>query len=226
MASSEISMPDAPMKASEGRVRWRRAGAMLAAATAAGAVLVALSAQGVLAANFAISGIPFIVTATRLDGTGFEQFATIDNMAAGADNPNATDSQGQFPNRGNTGGQVLVVVSAIRSARLTSLCQSVSVGPINLKITAGSGATPVTASNLVVDSDQLTGNAAFTNINIGQDASTFNQVPGATGRDQLGIFGQQADHVTIDNLRQSNWATTAASFTLPGLNLGFASGGC
>ncbi|HEU5332359.1 MAG TPA: DUF6230 family protein, partial [Actinocrinis sp.] len=75
-----------------------------------------------------------------------------------------------------------------------------------------------------VDSDQLSGDAQFTNIAIGQDASTLTEVPGVTG--PLGDFGQQADHVTIDNLRQDNYATTAASFTLPGLSMSFSSNGC
>jgi hypothetical protein len=207
----------------EGRVRWRRMGAMLAAATAAGSVLVVLTAQGVLAAQFAVSGLPFVVTATKLQGTGFEQFGSLDNMAPGS--PNASNTQSQSPpNQGNTGGQVLVVVSAIQSATLTNLCQSVSLGAVSLKITAGSGSTPVTATTLVVDSDVLTGDASFGNISIGQDASTLDQVKGVTG--PIGDFGQQADTVTIQNLRQENFATTAASFTLPGLTLTFANSGC
>lgn len=52
-----------------------------------------------------------------------------------------------------------------------------------------------------------------------QDAGTLNEVPGVTG--PSGGFGQQADSVTIDNLRQNTWLTTAGSFTLPGFNLTF-----
>ncbi len=214
---------DVSTQQGEGGIRWRRTGAMLAAATAAGAVLVVLTAQGVLAANFAISGVPFTVTSTRLQGTGFEQFGSIDGMAPGS--PNASNTQSQSPaNRGNTGGQVLVVVSAIQTATLANLCQSVSLGAVSLKITAGSGSRPVAASTLVVDSDLLTGDASFGNIAIGQDASTVNEVRGVTG--PAGDFAQQADTVTIDNLRQENFATTAASFTLPGLTLTFANSGC
>jgi hypothetical protein len=36
-----------------------------------------------------------------------------------------------------------------------------------------------------------------------------------------GGFGQQADSVTIDNLKQNTWLTTAGTFTLPGFNLTF-----
>jgi Family of unknown function (DUF6230) len=195
-----------------GRVRWRRFGAMLGISGVITGTLVVLTAQGVLAAQFAISGLPFTVTADQLNGTGFEQFATLDSMVP------------KSPNAGSTGGQLVLVVSAIKSATLTNLCQSVSLGGSYLKITAGTGSTPVSASTLVVDSSQLSGDATFSNIDVGQDASTLNEVPGVTGN--AGVFAQQADHVTINNLRQTNYATTAATFTLPGLSLGFSSTGC
>jgi hypothetical protein len=195
---------------------------MLLASAVAGSVLVALTAQGVLAAQFAISGIPFTVTATKLSGTGFEQFGNLDSMAPNS--PIASNTQGQPPNQGDTGGVVVVVTSAIASATLTNLCQSINLGGTNLKLTAGTGSTPVSANTLVVDSDLLTGDASFNNISIGQDASTVDKVPGVTG--PLGDFAQAADSVTITNLRQDNFATTAASFTLPGLRLGFSDTGC
>ena len=195
-----------------GRVRWRRFAALMLPATLTAGALVTLTAQGVLAAQFAISGIAFTVTADKLDGTGFEQYGTLDSTAPGS--PNQTD----------TGGQVIVMTSAIHTATLTNLCQSIGLGAINLVLHAGSGTNPVKATNLVVDSDQLSGDAQFTNIAIGQDASTLTEVPGVTG--PLGDFGQQADHVTIDHLRQDNYATTAASFTLPGLSMSFSSNGC
>ena len=209
MASPETPVPAPPAL---GRVRWRRFAALMLPATLAGAALVTLTAQGVLAAQFSISGIAFTVTADKLDGTGFEQYGALDNTAPGS--PNQTD----------TGGQVLVMTSAIHTATLTNLCQSISLGAVFLILRAGGGTHPVQATNLVVDSDQLSGDAQFGNIAIGQDASTLTEVPGVTG--PLGDFGQQADHVTITNLRQDNYATTAASFTLPGLNMSFSGNGC
>jgi Family of unknown function (DUF6230) len=201
-----------PARSRPGRVRWRRFAAMLGISGVITGTLVVLTAQGVLAAQFSISGLPFTVTASQLQGTGFEQFATLDSMIA------------KSPNAGSTGGQLVLVVSAIKSATLTNLCQSVSLGGSYLKITAGTGSTPVSASTLVVDSSQLSGDASFSNIDVGQDASTLNEVPGVTG--SPGVFAQQADSVTINNLRQTNYATTAATFTLPGLSLGFSSTGC
>lgn len=195
-----------------GGTRWLRFAATILGTGAIAAAMVALTAQGVLAASFSISGTPFVVTADSLDGTGFEQFATLDTMPENS------------PNAGDTGGQVVVVVSAIQSAKLTNLCQSISLGGAFLKITAGNAGTPVSATTLVVDSDQISGEASFSNIAIGQDASTLTEVPNVTGN--LGVFGQQADTVSIKNLRQNNFATTAAVFTLPHLNISFTDTGC
>jgi hypothetical protein len=202
-----------------GGVRWKRFGGMMALTGVVTAGMIALTASGVLAANFSISGMPFTVTATNLHGEGFEQYATIDNMIPNS--PNATDENG---------GQELVIVSAINQAQLTNLCQSVSLGGINLKITAGDNGNKVQARALVVDSDLISGDADFTNINVGQDASTFKKVTDpATGeviKGGEGVFGQQADSVDINNLRQNNYATTASRFTLPHLRMAFAGSGC
>ena len=198
--------------AAQGRVRLRRFAALGVPAAVAGGALVVLTAQGVLAAQFAISGMPFTVTAKQLTGYGMQQYGALDNTAPHS--PNLTDEN----------GQELVFVSAIRQAQLTDLCQSVSLGFVSLVIRAGSGSSPVTASNLIVDSDQLTGDAKFTNLSVDQDASTLTEVPGNTG--PLGTFGQQADKVVIKNLRQNNWATTASTFTLPGMSIGFSDNGC
>jgi hypothetical protein len=195
-----------------GRTRWRRFAVMFVGSGAIAAGLVTATAQGVLAAQFALSGMPFTVTASKLTGTGFEQFATLDTMAPGS------------PNEGDTGGQLVLVVSAIDSAKLTNLCQSIDLGGAFLKITAGNRGTPVSARKLIVDSDSISGNASFTNIQIGRDASTLTAVPGLTG--PIGVLAQQADTVTITNLRQNNFATTAAAFTLPNLHISFSSEGC
>ncbi|MEU3827436.1 DUF6230 family protein [Streptomyces sp. NPDC029080] len=194
-----------------GRVRARRAAVMAVPATLIAAGLAVLTAQGALGVQFAISGMPFTVTATELNGTGFEQFGALDNMADGS------------PNAGDTGGQVLVVTSAIKSATLTKLCQSVDLGGTNLLITAGGGKDKVSATDLTTDSTVLSGNAAFNHIEIGNDASTLDKA-GVKG--PLGVFSQQADTVRIADLRQTNYATTAGVFKLPGLHLGFSDKGC
>jgi len=201
-----------------GRTRWRRFTAMLLGCLAAMTGLILLTGKGVLAASFSISGMPFTVTSPKLHGYGFEQYAELDNMVPGS------------PNEGDTGGQVVVIVSAIEDAELDGLCQSIALGGINLKITAGDAGTNVSARALVVDSDLISGDADFHRINVGQDASTFTKVHDpATGEDIKGgegVFGQQADSVDILNLRQNNYATTAARFTLPHLRMAFTGDGC
>lgn len=211
-SGSAPATPEVPQgSAGPGRVRMRRAAVMAVPAVLAAAGLAVLTAQGALGVQFAISGMPFTVTATNLDGTGFEQFGALDTMAEGS------------PNAGDTGGQVLVVTSAIKDATLTKLCQSVDLGGINLRITAGDGKDKVVATDLTTDSTVLSGDAKFEGIEIGNDASTLDKA-GVKG--PIGVFSQQADTVHIGNLRQTNYATTAGVFTLPNLHLSFSDDAC
>jgi hypothetical protein len=199
-------MPDEASKARpqlRGTVSWRRFAIAVVPAVAIAGTLAGLTAQGAIASSISVSGQEFLVTASQLNGTGFEQFG---GQVTGAD------------------GTRPVVVSAIKSASLANLCQSVTVGPVTLRITAGGGGNPVTADNLIVDASGVAGSeATFHNITIGQDAGTLGEDPGASG--QPGGFGQQADSITIDNLVQHTWLTTAGTFTLPGLSIGFG-GSC
>ena len=198
-------MPSETVAASlpQGRVRWRRLAVILVPAAALTAVLVGLIANGAIAASISVSGQEFLVTSSQLNGTGFEQFGG-----------QVTGSNGTQP----------VVVSAIHSATLSHLCQQVKVGGVTLTLHAGDGSTPVSASNLIVDASGQSGSeAVFHNITIGQDSGSLSQDPGAEGA--VGGFGQEAGSVTIDNLVQHTWLTTAGTFTLPGLTLGFG-GSC
>ncbi|GAA1993609.1 DUF6230 family protein [Catenulispora subtropica] len=197
----------------EGRVRYRRAAVPGLAALATTGALVFATAQGALGVQFAISGMPFDVTASSLHGEGFQQYGGLDQTAPGS------------PNLQDENGQQLVFVSVIRNATIHNLCQSVNLVGTNLLIKAGGGANAVTATNLVLDSDSLVGDEAdFNNISIGQDASTMTEVPSLAG--PLGVFGQQADSVDITNVRQHNWAATAATFKLPNLSMTFSDNGC
>ena len=186
-----------------GKVRWRRFAIVAVPAVAVAGVLVGLTAEGAIASSISVSGEEYTVTASQLTGTGFEQF--------GGEVSNASGPQP-------------VIVSAIHSAKLTDLCQAVKIGPITLRLTAGTGGTPASASNLIVDASGQTGSVAiFKNISIGLDAGTLTEDPGASGA--AGSFGEQADSITIDNLNQDTWLTTAGTFTLPNLSLGFG-GSC
>jgi len=189
-----------------GRVRWRRFAITLIPGVALAIMLILLSTQSVLAVSLSISGEPFTVTAGKLKGYGFEQFPVVDHSAGGS-----------------SGRRFLLEATAMRSATISHLCESVQVGPVSLVITAGNGSTPVSATNLVVDADRFSGNATFTHLNQGVAAGALNQVPGVTG--SAGAFALEASQVTITNLRQHAYATTAGTFTLPGLSFHLG-GGC
>jgi hypothetical protein len=183
-----------------GKVVWRRFAVVAVPAIAIAGTLIGLTAKGAIASSISVSGQEFLVTASQLNGTGFEQFG------------------GEVPGTNNS--QNPVVISAIHHATLANLCQSVTVGPVTLRLTAGGGGNLVSADNLVVDAGGQTGSVAtFHNITIGQDAGTLTEDPGTAGTP--GGFGQQADSITIDNLVQHTWLTTAGTFTLPGLSIGF-----
>jgi hypothetical protein len=189
---------------STGRVRWRKFALLIIPAGAVAALLVSLTATGAIAASISVSGTAFEVTATQFTGQGFEQYGGTVTTSGGATHP--------------------VAVTALRSGQITDLCQSVKVGPFTLVLRAGDDGTPASVSNIVIDADQQTGNASFSNVTIGQDASTLTEDPGHTGA--AGSFAEQADSFSITNLRQHTWLTTAGTFTLPGLSLSFSSAGC
>ncbi len=186
----------------EGRVRWRRFAVLTVPAVAVTAGLGIALAQGALAASFAVSGQQFKVSAKSLTGEGFAQYGSVD--------VNAREEL------------IPVAVTAIKEAELNSLCQSVVtslpvIGDISLNLTAGKK-TPVKATDLFVDATQLSGNATFTNIEIGRDASTLDKGP-ADAQGMQDMFAQQADTVSITDLRQTAWATNAGTFKLSGLSM-------
>src|SRR5882724_11859607 len=172
-----------------GRVRWWRFAAVAVPSLAVIGAILGLTAGGALASSFSISGQQFQVSADSLSGTGFQQVGTVDRKA--------------------NGRPVAVVESQIGSAKITNLCQSVvaafpfGLGTYTLRITAGGKGTPVSASGLVIDANQLSGSTAtFHSINIGQDASTLNDVPGAPGG-AAGTFGQESTSIDISELQQT-----------------------
>jgi hypothetical protein len=194
----------------QGRVRWKRFAFIFIPAVGVVAVLLGLTANGALASSFSISGQQFQVSANSLDGTGFQQFGTVEETSGGK--------------------PIAVAESEIGTAKITNLCQSVvatfplGLGTYTLRITAGRGGTPVSASSLIIDADQLSSSVAtFNNINIGQDASTLNAVSGVPDG-AAGTFGQQSSGVTIQGLRQVAYSTSAGTFTLPGFSLSLSAG--
>ncbi|WP_025158501.1 DUF6230 family protein [Leifsonia aquatica] len=171
-------------------------------------LLMAGVAQGAVPVSFAVSGSQFQISASKLDGSGFSQYAGVAPDTAG------TEHQ--------------VAIANIKSATLADLCQSVvtdtPLGKVGMLITAGGGGSPASASDLQIGMTDLKGDSKFGNIRIGVDASAVNTAAKGTAGD----FAQDADTVTIDNLQQTAWSTQASVFTLTGMHVQLTDGskGC
>lgn len=161
-------------------------------------------AQGAVPVSFAVSGSQFQISASKLDGTGFSQYAGVTNDTAGK--------------------QHAVAIANIKSATLADLCQSVvtdtPLGKVGVLISAGGGGKPASASDLQIGMTGLKGDSSFGNIRIGVDASTVN----TAAKGSAGDFAQDADSVTIANLQQTAWSTQASVFTLTGMTLQITDG--
>jgi len=196
----------------QGRTRWRRfAAVLLPAAVAAGGLMTGV-AHGKVPVAINVSGASFKITASSLHGKGFSQYGSFYNKP------------GETP--GVTGHAI--AAAAISHADLTNMCQSVVQplpwgGTVTLLIKAGGGGTPATADDLLIGMDFLAGDATFTKIDIGTDASKLSQGgPASVG--VPGGFGQEAESVDIKNLQQRAYTTHAGVFTLNGLTMQLVSG--
>lgn len=173
-------------------------------------VAVALSLMGAGVANgavpvsFAVSGSQFKIGASELDGTGFSQYSGVALEKSGK--PHA------------------VAIANIKTASLADLCQSAvsdtPLGKLGVLITAGGGGKPATATDLQLGMTDLQGDATFTNIRIGVDASSVN----TTAKGEQGGFAQDADALKISGLKQTAWSTQAGTFALNGLHLQITNG--
>ncbi|WP_018347542.1 DUF6230 family protein [Longispora albida] len=190
-----------------GRTRWRKFAYAMVPATAAVVVMFTGLSNGAIAASFAVSGHDFQVSASSMDVDGFAQYGGVDVEVNGA---------------GNKDKMHAVAIAAAKSAKVRDLCQSVIqevpvIGKVTIKITAGKDAD-VIAENLFLDMTQLKGDAVFTDIQIGQDASTLSK-GGPTGKGAVGGFGQQATRAQITNVKQVAWGVNAGTFKLTGMHL-------
>ncbi|MDX6315906.1 MAG: hypothetical protein QOF84_4163 [Streptomyces sp.] len=195
-----------PQDKPHGRTSWTLTAIVLVPTLLLSGVVVVGIATGLVPVSLAISaqaaslsGQQIQVAADRLDGTQFTQYVVVDRT-----------TKGRYPEG----------ASGIKSAELHNLCQSVvshvpGFGDVTLLIKAGGGGKPVRASRLVVDTDDLSGDALFTNVTMGQDASTLSGVKNGP----QGVVGQQAGKITIDHLRQQTRSISADSFRLSGLHL-------
>jgi hypothetical protein len=150
-----------------------------------------------------------------LTGENFSQFGSVDAEANGTPH--------------------VVAVSAFDHASLQGMCQSVvtNLGPLGnwtLQLHAGD-TKPVDAKNLLIDMNQLNADAEFTNMNIGQDASTLTgSAADIVRKSKKGLptgaqgFAQAAESAHLTGVQQTAWATSAGTFTLNGLKLNIVQG--
>ncbi|RLU96821.1 cholesterol esterase [Streptomyces griseocarneus] len=198
-----------------GGTRWRRFAVVMVPSLAATAAIGVAVAQGALAASFSVSGQQFQVTAQKIHGAGFVQYGALDQTKAG--------------------GKPVAVVG-INKAEITGLCQAVTVPTglgfdLSMKLTAGGGDKQVNAEKLYIDAEAMDADATFKNVDIGVsvDNTTKGPGPAAEGKDRSGAhvpgsFAQQAEEVWFENVDQKAWATSAGTFTLPGLHMSVGTG--
>lgn len=197
-------------KRTQTKWRWFAAAAIPSTLIASG--LMVGVANGAVPVAINIAGDSFKVSADRLEGSDFKQFASVATDAGGGVHP--------------------VAGSAIGSADLTNLCQSVTVdsplGTISMLISAGDAGTPASADNLLIGLEDLRGDAEFTNITIGTDGKVLADSVDPSGplnSQVAGSVGQQADSIVINDLRQEALSTTAGTFRLPNLHLSLSMSG-
>ncbi|GAA0387578.1 DUF6230 family protein [Streptomyces luteireticuli] len=192
-----------------GGTRWKRFAVVMVPSVGAAAAVTMAIAQGALAASFSVSGQQFQVEAGEMKGENFVQYGSIDQ-----------NKEGGHP----------VVVVGLKHAKISNLCQSVSVRvpiinqDVSMKLRAGQGpneSDKVDAGNLYIDADVLNANAEFENIDIGVPVDNAPKGPGPGKGDHYvpGSFAQQADKVTFRDAKQRAWATTAGTFALKGLKM-------
>ncbi|MGW4384463.1 DUF6230 family protein [Kitasatospora sp. NPDC004531] len=203
------------MSTSYGKTRWKRFALVMVPSVAATAAIGVSLANSALAASFSVSGQQFKVTVDQLHGENFSQFGGVDVEANKTPHP--------------------VAISAFDHATLQNLCQSVvtDLGPLGkwtLVLKAGDK-TPVDAQQLLIDMNQLNADAEFHSINIGQDASTLKgsaidklKADGGSLPSGAQGFAQSAKSADLSNVQQTAWATSAGTFTLPGLKLNITQG--
>lgn len=204
-----------------GGTRWKRFAVVMVPSVAATAVIGVALAQGALAASFSVSGQEFKVRAGQLVGYDMNQYGAIDTGKS-------LDGKSDQAHP--------VSVSAFDHATITDLCQSV-VTPVpflnksvTLKLTAGDKGTDVEAEKIYIDVANLDAkDAVFSGINIGVPAGTTSgntPKPKYESGERSSPFGfsQQADKAVLTDVKQTAWATTAATFKLSGLHMGLSWG--
>ncbi|GGK78511.1 hypothetical protein Sme01_22830 [Sphaerisporangium melleum] len=171
-------------------------------AAAAATFLVGAAVQGAIGASFVVAGTPIKTSAELVKSYGAAEFGSFVETKDGREIP--------------------VYVVANRRVESYNLCQSYllpsPVGPVTIRIVAGTEGRPVVSQHQVTKATMLeAGHATYTDFEFGRDASTLDQVPGISG--PAGVPGVQATAVVARNARQVFLATSSARLDLPDLRL-------
>jgi len=196
----EVFVKDSHGELVLGRTSWRRFAAVVVPATVAVSALMGGVASGAIPVLMTVSGQTAMLSADKLDAKGFSQYPGVVKKKDGTVIP--------------------VAASQIKYAEITNLCQSVKIPGTNvtLFIRGGRDGKPVIAKDLLIGMDHLSGDATFTNIDIGKDASDMTKGgPPPVGLE--GQFGQEADTAVITGLQQRFYSTHAGEFHLNGMSL-------
>jgi hypothetical protein len=211
-----------------GRTRWRRVGILLLPAFALVATLVVLVAKGALAVNVAVSGQPFVLSATTIDATGgFTQYALPNPVGSGygpqISAEEATVGVTNIPSGGTptttASGQTYEAdtVSVLKGVTIDGLHQTICapmIPGLGVGMLVSLDATSATSDAMTVDAPALYADSAtFSGIQIGADLGA---VSGGTNN---GMFSQAANSVHLAGVNQVATNTEAAAFTLNGLKL-------
>ncbi|MEU5694107.1 DUF6230 family protein [Actinosynnema sp. NPDC020468] len=197
--------PEAP---EEGRTRWGRAAFVALPGLGLVAAMTAAMANSLLAASFAVSGVPIQLKSDDVDGSGFG---------------------GVVSARGSQG----VAYAGFSEARLSGLCAAMTPAVLGveftLKLSAGDAdpnTREIAAEDLLLDAKELTGNAEFTGLKLGVDKSALDRGPAELRTEQGGSnFGLQADTAHIGRLDASALsAAIGGTFKLDNLKLGVSTG--
>ncbi|MFP3990003.1 DUF6230 family protein [Streptomyces sp. E11-3] len=194
-------MSEAKRPRAVGRTNWKKTAVVALPAILAVGAMASVMAQGALAASFAVSGTSFQVSSGKLTSKGLASYVQTDRSVDGKGHP--------------------VALLGIGDATLSDICQAAEVktplGTVVFKLTAGGKAGQVTATNLVIDGEDLVGDARFGTAEIGRDASTLDEVPGVKG--EPGKFGLQAGDIEVSKVRSNAWSATGGNFRLKGMKV-------
>lgn len=175
------------LRKSVGPTNWARFGAVLAAASVMAFGLLSATAAGALPASIAVSGSLFKVSAEQVKQRGVSQY------------PGLSDQSDRHE----------AIIATAEHVSMTRMCQSMLVptplGDVTMRVTAGQH-RPVTATSMVIDAQQLSADAEFTGLKVGDTSG------GETMR-------QAVRRLEMERFRMTAWTSSAGTFRMPGMKV-------